>query len=66
MPRLRRGEECCALAAQVQARTQQLAAEEGQGEQLLDRTHGRNLTAAESGLQLRDVADLVSEIEYSR
>ncbi len=40
------------LAAQGQARTQQLAAAKGQGEQLLGRTHGPNLTAAEGELHL--------------
>jgi hypothetical protein len=40
------------LAAQVQARTQQLATAKGQGEQLLDRAHGPNLTAPGRALQL--------------
>jgi hypothetical protein len=40
------------LAAQVQARTQQLAAAKGQSEQLLDRAHGPNLTAADGCWQL--------------
>lgn len=40
------------LAAQVQARTQQLAAANGQGEQLLNRTHGSNLTGCAGGWQL--------------
>jgi hypothetical protein len=39
------------LAAQVQARTQQLTAEGGQRKQLLVRTHGLNLAAAASETQ---------------
>jgi hypothetical protein len=39
------------LAAQVQARTQQLTAEGGQRKQLLVRTHGLNLAAGTSETQ---------------
>jgi hypothetical protein len=41
------------LAAQVQARTQQLATAKGQGEQLLNRTHGPNLAAGAWRMQQR-------------
>ena len=40
-----RGSKMLRLAAQVQARTQQLAAESWHDEQLLNRTHGLNLAA---------------------
>ena len=41
----------CVLATQVQARTQQLTALEGQSELLLFRAHGRNLAAARCARQ---------------
>jgi hypothetical protein len=46
-----RGSKMLRLAAQVQARTQQLAAECGHVEQLLNRTHGLNLAAGRSETQ---------------
>ena len=49
------------LAAQVQARTQQLTARDGQRKQLLVRTHGLNLAAAVSETQgRREIRDAVA------
>ena len=48
------------LAAQVQARTQQLTARDGHRKQLLVRTHGLNLAAAVSETQgCRQIRDAV-------
>lgn len=47
-----RGGGVLRLAAQVQARTQQLAAEEGQDDQLLGRTHGVESSSSRSCWQL--------------